>query len=465
MKKSLVFLLTVLLLLQLSGCTRVRDLFFWQDETTSGQTEEIDREEESEDMLIRSEALPPKSVSIDINSPQRYLEEVARQDPVNSKHYERTEQRDGFYSLSQGPERMCYQEILEAAYTVSQKPDENGHYPIKRITITNRQLSESQLRKVIGAFQNDNPDIFWMANLFGFAFTENHTYIQLYSVLSARDCSAAMKQMNSVLNDVVLQIPAGLDEYQREMLLHKWVVDHCTYDHDAARTKNKWESFTAFGALTKNTAVCEGYSRVMQLLLGSVGIECRLVNGESQQNLHMWDLVKIQGDWYHLDVTFNDSDTMRRYDYLNVTDTVIKKDHKIDPDFNSLTSSQIEGSSSAGPTPYNLGLPKCTATKMNYFEREAIKLNSLDQSYDTAVAQQLIERAQREEEDISLIISDSMDYKSVLAKLFTQSPYKFLYYIEQANKSLDRNHQINSKNIVYAEIPAQRALTVKLTYH
>jgi transglutaminase/protease-like cytokinesis protein 3 len=81
--------------------------------------------------------------------------------------------------------------------------------------------------------------------------------------------------------------------------------------------------------------VCEGYSYAMKLLLNAVNIECKVITG-SANGPHAWNLVKLGGSYYHVDVTFDDpvvnGGTMNvlRHDYFNLTDDEIKKDHTWD---------------------------------------------------------------------------------------------------------------------------------------
>ena len=64
------------------------------------------------------------------------------------------------------------------------------------------------------------------------------------------------------------------------------------------------EPFCAVGPLVNGLAVCDGYARAYQLLLGRIGIGCMFVASDEMN--HSWNLVSIDGAWYHVDVTWDD---------------------------------------------------------------------------------------------------------------------------------------------------------------
>lgn len=68
------------------------------------------------------------------------------------------------------------------------------------------------------------------------------------------------------------------------------------------------ETHTAYGALKNGVAVCEGYACAAKLMLNKFGIRTDIqvgtcTNGEG----HAWNLVELDGVWYQLDVTWNDT--------------------------------------------------------------------------------------------------------------------------------------------------------------
>lgn len=125
-------------------------------------------------------------------------------------------------------------------------------------------------------------------------------------------------------------IKKDMSDYDKEKLLHDYIVNNTRYDsinYNAGTVSE--DSYTAYGSLIKGTAVCQGYSEVTELLLKMAGLECRIVSGESFRNSkwseHVWNIAMIEGAWYHLDSTFDDPviknvDNMLIHQYFNLTD-------------------------------------------------------------------------------------------------------------------------------------------------
>lgn len=82
---------------------------------------------------------------------------------------------------------------------------------------------------------------------------------------------------------------------------------------------------TAYGALHDGVAVCEGYACAAKLMLNALGIRCDIQVGTCLDGGgHAWNLVELDGQWYQMDVTWNDGGG-RVTDYLLVDDAYMQK--------------------------------------------------------------------------------------------------------------------------------------------
>jgi len=140
-------------------------------------------------------------------------------------------------------------------------------------------------------------------------------------------------------------------------------VNHTQYDvENFDNSTIPPESYCAYGALVLGKGVCEAYSEAMKLIMDKLGIECTIVTGESQDQNHAWNIIKIDNEFYQLDVTWNDpviddgSNTIR-YDYFNITDSEMARDHSWETD----------------------SYPACTSTKHNYFYYNSLVVSSYDE--------------------------------------------------------------------------------------
>ena len=95
------------------------------------------------------------------------------------------------------------------------------------------------------------------------------------------------------------------DYIEIALLLHDFLVRECDYD-EANYLNNSIpdKSYNAYGALVDGQAVCNGYAIAYSYLLQQCGIESYVLSSDSMN--HAWNLIMLNGSWYHVDVTWDD---------------------------------------------------------------------------------------------------------------------------------------------------------------
>ena len=153
----------------------------------------------------------------------------------------------------------------------------------------------------------------------------NYTFILNIKYRESKQQTQYVKtQAKSIIKSTV---KPGMDGHEKVKVIHDYVVKHVSYD-------TSYKAYTAYEALANRSAVCQGYTLLTYQLLKEAGIESRIVTGTGNGQAHAWNLVKIEGKWYHLDTTFDDPipDKPGRvnYSYFNMSDEQLGKDHKWD---------------------------------------------------------------------------------------------------------------------------------------
>ena len=121
-------------------------------------------------------------------------------------------------------------------------------------------------------------------------------------------------RFDTAVNRALTYARAAENDFEKALLLHDYIVLNTAYDKEnlehAIKTGMKEVlnplSHTAFGALVNGLAVCDGYARAYMHLLNLVGVESRLVTGNLKGVSHIWNIVRIDNRWYHVDTTAND---------------------------------------------------------------------------------------------------------------------------------------------------------------
>lgn len=225
---------------------------------------------------------------------------------------------------------------------------------------------KKQASRVYNAFFRDNPDFFYVSNRYGLngrmvGGEPRYDTLLLTFTMDAATRQTAAERLDEAAKALLKDLPQTEDDYITELALHDRLAAACTYHTEAAQSNAEDaypHAYTAYGALVEGRAVCEGYSRAMQLLLHRVGIPCTLVTGQAKETdeEHMWNLVTVNGRNYHLDVTWDDSEDVLTHTFMNLSTARLQESHIPDED--------------------QSGIDTCTATEDDYFHRNGTYINT-----------------------------------------------------------------------------------------
>lgn len=329
--------------------------------------------------------------------------------------YAAIEDKTAYASLSGDDERQAYLSIEQSIFRLTAEPgEEEGTYQLCRAKIP--ALSSVQIFKVKEAVLADHPEAFWLNGDYTLGSNAHDgLYVIMYSSMPAEDIPTRAAAMAEKVSLIMRQIQSGLNEYDREMIIHDCLVRDVQYDEEAAADVSRNDqAATVYGTLVNGRAICTGYARTVKLLLNRVGISCMTVKGVCRDEGHMWNLVSVDGSWYHLDVTWNDPAEFSAYgmlshNYFNLTDADISSNHEISPDYVMLTESVVEGQDESAQNFYNFDLPECSSDEANFYARNAVYVDRLDDEGKAAVTR-AIRLCSRSEGDVFyLIFPDGMD--------------------------------------------------------
>lgn len=126
-------------------------------------------------------------------------------------------------------------------------------------------------------------------------------------------------------NEVWAQCQAAgkTTDYEKALWLHDWIVDNCEYDYSLIYCKD-------VDLFVNGKGTCEAYHSAYMKLLGKAGIEC----GRVYDSGHVWTLVKMDGKWYHVDTTHDDTAGKNwfglgddeKHLYFGLTDKIIEEE-------------------------------------------------------------------------------------------------------------------------------------------
>lgn len=292
-----------------------------------------------------------------------------------------TEYRYYYHQLTDSEKQLfvrCYNAILDQKTSV----DLTG-------------FSEEAFSRVLYVLLHDCPELF---------FFDGHVTIWSLgsSMLTSVDLSYCMnKEERSKREGIIRGIISSLKsqvgtrgEYEREKAVYRYILDHCKY------LKNEPHTVRADSVLCDGLAQCEGYAKALSLLLRSLGIADAYVHSEAVD--HAWNMVRIQGNWYQCDVTWDDpmatsGSSLESYPkeylrYLNVPDRLMTKHVPI-------------------TTEHGFTHPTCSSITDNYIYREGIYISSGESDKKKKVTAQLQDAYDRGQRTIMVMVDDAKAYR------------------------------------------------------
>lgn len=195
---------------------------------------------------------------------------------------------------------------------------------------------------VMSAFFADHPEVFYLKLTYKVSLIKsvfsNSAKIELsYSINNFGELEDTLKKIETEI-DLYVENLSSKTSFEKELILHDKLATSVKYYMDKENIDEVPDEYhSIYGTFIEKKAVCDGFSKAMQLLLDKVGIENIFITGKIGDVAHAWNMVKLDSNWYHLDLTSNkyikETDGSTKYvvhTYFNVTDDFILKSHTID---------------------------------------------------------------------------------------------------------------------------------------
>ncbi len=193
------------------------------------------------------------------------------------------------------------------------------------------RLEGWELTDIFFKLRLDCPEIFY-ATGFHYRFYPDSANVEmipeyLFDKAKVKDHQKAMKARVEKL----ARPAAKLSEGEKEQYIHDFICENVRYD----KLKKPY-SHEIIGPLGQGVGVCEGIAKSVKLLCDVLGIWCIIAisNNNPEKNIkyrHAWNIVRIDGKFYHLDATFDNTlghSQRIRYDYFNLGDEHFFRDHE-----------------------------------------------------------------------------------------------------------------------------------------
>ncbi len=259
-----------------------------------------------------------------------------------------------YTALESQQERQLYGEILHSLLELEEETE---------LSVLDTELVDSVFQCVMA----DHPEIFYVDGY-------TTTVYRLGSVVTRmvfkggytmgreeiRDSSTRIEER---IREWLSGAPVG-DDYETVKYLYEYLILHTEYELGCADNQN------IRSVLLNGKSVCQGYAKTFQLLCQRMGIGALLVTGMIGGQRHGWNMVCMDGQWYHIDPTWGDASYRQAETGYPQTSFPV-----VNYECFGLTTQQME---ETHVLEKGQRLPECTAVENAYYRREGLFLESAD---------------------------------------------------------------------------------------
>jgi len=229
-----------------------------------------------------------------------------------------------YYESLDSKEKLLYDNMLTAL-------------KLKKEFVDDNLLDFEKVSNVYYSVLNDNPHIFYISNKLNYSTKYmNNELLSAKVFFNYKDFdNLEIENIESELNKIKFSLffdTIGFTNFEIVKYCFEYLCDNSTYDINQTDQ-------SLVSVLVDNKGVCSSYAKSFQYLMDFFNIPCMLVEGrfiKSNEN-HVWNIVKLDGHWYHIDVTqSNANNDYIDYSYFCILDYQIKKDHIINDKINNI---------------------------------------------------------------------------------------------------------------------------------
>lgn len=224
------------------------------------------------------------------------------------------------------------------------------------------------------------------------------TGMELNYTFSKDEIQSMQAEIDKETDKILSMITPEMNDYDIVKLFHDHIIENCTYNENSKNPN------TIYGTLAEKNALCQGYSQSFTYLCSLAGIESFIVTGMAN-GPHMWNVVKMDGDYYHIDLTWDDPDQAKfpdavRYDYFGLTDDRIRELRQFDD--------------------YDYEIPEAKGTKYQYYYCNNLVAGSVSEA-KALIQSEALKAAETKASTIQILCADDTVFKNVTDLFFGNS--------------------------------------------
>ena len=191
-------------------------------------------------------------------------------------------------------------------------------------------------------FRYANPQYYFISNRYSVGRSGSTLYwaFEVYpAFVNGNERARATKEFKGSVEEALAEVfAAGEDLQERALAAHDWVIGKVNYDQNYMDEEIDFSEYeltaytqSAYSTFCMDATVCAGYTLAYELLCNAAGIDTVSVTSKT----HAWNKVRLYGNWYQVDCTWDDGGTVdgvdrTYYDYFDRSDAYLTENDQED---------------------------------------------------------------------------------------------------------------------------------------
>lgn len=170
-------------------------------------------------------------------------------------------------------------------------------------------------------FGNGIDLVFWYVG-------DYYSSIAITNTMTLEETEAYFRKVDEKVSEIKQLVSEDMSEERKALVIHDYFVYEYEYDYDSLLNGTlPKDSYRSSGLFMRGTGVCQAYAYGYKYIMNLLGIECHVTTSSAMS--HAWNIIKIDGSYYHVDCTWDDPvpDSLGRvcHGYFLISDAAIQQ--------------------------------------------------------------------------------------------------------------------------------------------
>ncbi len=172
----------------------------------------------------------------------------------------------------------------------------------KTVDLTEMNIKRSEIGEIYTDLLRTCPEFFYLDENIKYYYErrggeEYATVVTLAYTMTGTELEAAQLEYESEIQYIVSQVDADLSDAEKVLWVHDYIAASFEYDTDE-------ENYDVYSLFRQRKGVCQAYVLAYIAVLRELGIRSIMVASDEMN--HAWNLVEIDGEWYNVDLVYDD---------------------------------------------------------------------------------------------------------------------------------------------------------------